>query len=58
MYDIPILGSLKQQLADEHILDEVGYYVVVHYHIIGVSKDAAHFNLFCIVPLYKTLCSH
>lgn len=23
VYDIPLLGSLKQQLADEHILDEV-----------------------------------
>lgn len=28
VYDIPLLGSLKQQLADEHILDEVSTYSV------------------------------
>ena len=28
VYDIPLLGSLEQQLSDEHILDEVHIYLV------------------------------
>ena len=57
VYDIPLLGSLKQQLADEHY-SGWGRILCATALSHGVSKDAAHFNLFCIVPLYMTLCSH
>ena len=45
VYDIPLLGSLKQQLADEHILEEVRQYVLSHY---WCSRDAVNYITICV----------